>query len=131
EVAVLEHARHLDHSPQLDLTPAAADVGPVSQGAHQVPSLAAELALRLAQVANLDAQLRVRTGPRDLELLQLSVDLLERLRDRGQEMLDRVLALLQLLRGLLPELLELRPGQLDEGLVVRRERIRGEGLQRG
>ena len=45
EVAVLEHPRHLDDSPELDLSPAAAHVRPVAEGAHEVPGLGAELAL--------------------------------------------------------------------------------------
>ena len=47
------------------------------------------------------------------------------------EMLDRLLALLQLVGLAFLELLELRLGEFQEGLVVRRERVCGERLQRG
>ena len=130
EVAVLEHARHLDDAAQLDLAPAPADVRPVAQGADEVARLAAELLLPLGELANLVAQLGVRARARDLELLQLAVDLLERLLDRGDEMLDRLLALLELLGRLLLELLELGLRELQEGLVVRRERVGRERLHR-
>src|SRR4029078_5775819 len=97
EIALSEHPGHLDDSPQLDLTPAAPDVGPVAQGAHEIPRLAAELALPLRELPHLDAQLGVGAGARDLELLQLAVDLLERLRDRGYRALERLRGVLQLL----------------------------------
>src|SRR6476469_182857 len=131
EVAVLEHPGHLDDPPELDLAPAPADVGPVAQGTHQVSGLAAELALSLRELADLDAQLGVRVRARDLELLEFSVDLLQRLGDRRHEMLDRLLPLLQLLGRPLLQLLQLRLGEFHEGLVVRRKGVCGERLQGG
>ena len=99
EVAVLEHAGHLDDAAQLDLAPAPADVRPVAERADEVARLAAQLLLRLGELPHLRRELRVRARARDLELLELAVDLRERLLDRRDEVLDRLLALVEILRS--------------------------------
>ena len=114
EVAMLEHPRHLDDAAQLDLAPAAADVRPVAERAHEVPGLAAQVLLALGEDANLCRQIRVRPRACELELLQLAVDLRERLLDRRDEVLDRLLALVEILRRLLLQLLELGLRELEE-----------------
>ena len=118
EVAVLEHPGHLDDAAELDLAPAAADVRPVAKRAHEVAGLAAQLLLRLGQLAHLLGERRVRALARDLELLELPVDLLQRLLERADEMLDGLF--------LLPEL---GGGQLEERLVVVAQRCRGERVE--
>ena len=118
EVAVLEHPRHLDDSAELDLSPAAADVRPVAERAHEVAGLAAQLLLGLPELPHLLGERRVRTLAGDLELLELPVDLEERLLDRADEMLDRLLLLA-----------ELRGRELEERLVVAPERGRGECVE--
>ena len=130
EVAVLEHPRHLDDAAQLDLAPAAADVRPVAERADEVPGLAAQILLALGEHANLRRQIRVRPRARELELLQLAVDLRERLLDRRDEVLDRLLALVEILRRVLLQLLELGLREIEERLVARRERVGGERLHR-
>ena len=123
EVAVLEHAGHLDHATELDLAPAAADVRPVAQRADEVARLAAELLLRLGELAHLGRELRVGPGARDLELLQLPVHFRERFLDRRDEVLDRLLALVEVVRRLRLELLELRLREREEGFAARCERV--------
>jgi hypothetical protein len=115
EVAVLEHAGHLDYPSELDLAPAAADVRPVAQSADEIPRLAPQLALRLGEVADLDAHLGMGAGPLDLEPLELPVELLEGLGERGDEVLHRLLALLELARR-----------EVEERLVVAVQRLGGE-----
>jgi hypothetical protein len=129
EVAVGEHPGHLDHSAQLDLAPAAAH-DRRAQGRDEVAGLRTQLLLRLGQLPHLHAQLGVRLCPGDLELLELPVHLLQRLPDRGDEVLHRLAALLEVVRRPLLELLELGLRKLEEGLVARRERIGGERLHR-
>ncbi len=118
EIAVLEHAGHLDDAAELDLAPAAADVRPVAQRTDEVPGLAAQVLLALGEDPDLGREIGVGAGARDLELLELAVDLLERLLQRPDEMLDGLL--------LLPEL---RGGQLEERFVVVPERGRGERVE--
>ena len=117
EVAVLEHPGHLDDAAQLDLAPAAADVRAVAERADEVAGLAAQLLLRLGERAHLLGERRVGARARDLELLQLAVDLLERLLERRDEVLDRLLALVEILRRLLLQLLELGLRKLEERLL--------------
>jgi len=120
EVAVLDHAGHLDHAPKLDLAPAPADVRPVAERAHEVAGLAAKLLLGVHQLADLRAELRIGARARHLELLELPVHLLQRLGDRRDELLDRLLARL-----------ELRLREREERLALRREDVGGERLHRG
>src|SRR5204863_4700095 len=88
EVAMLEHAGHFNDTTELDLAPAAADVGAVAQRAYEVARLVAQDVLRLGELANLHAQLGVRSRTRYLELLELPVNLLQRLLDRLNDVLD-------------------------------------------
>ena len=67
EVAVVEHACHLDDAAQLHLAPPASYVR-CSQGALQVRR-------RDSESAQLFRQLRVRSGPLFLDLVELRVDL--------------------------------------------------------
>src|SRR4029077_4483567 len=130
EIAVLEHAGHLDDAAELDLAPAPADVRPVAERADEVPGLAAEVLLALGEDADLGREIRVGAGARDLELLELAVDLREGLLDRRDEVLDRLFALLEILRRLLLQPLELGLRELEEGFVARGERVGGERLHR-
>ena len=129
EVAVLEHPRHLDDAPELDLAPAAADVGPVAQRADEVSRLAAELVLSLRELAHLDAQLGVRAGARDLELRSFPSTFCSDSAIGVTRCSTACLRCSSSGRPLL-QLLELRLGELQEGLVVRRECVCCERLQR-
>jgi hypothetical protein len=125
EVAVVEHARHLDHAPQLHLAPAPPDVR-LAQRLDEVRRLAAELRLRLGERAHLLAELGIRADPRLLDLLHLQVELLERLAHRLHQLVDRLLALLQLALGRLLMLRERLLRQVDERLIVALQRFRRE-----
>src|SRR5258707_8305514 len=118
EVDVLEHPGHLDDAAQLHLAPAAAHVRAVAQRADEVARFAPQLLLRLHQLTHLLGERRVRALARDLELLQLHVHLLERLLQRRDEVLDRLLLLA-----------ELRGRELEERLIVLAQRIGGERVE--
>jgi len=94
EVAVRDHPRHLDHAPQLHLTPATPRLR-VSKRRHEVAGLVAKQFLALVQRPDLLAEARVRLSPADLELLQARTDLAQGLRDRLHHVLDRLLTLLE------------------------------------
>jgi hypothetical protein len=81
EVAVLEHARQLDHSSKLDLAPSAPDVG-VAQRLGQVRGLALQVVLGVDQALDLLLHALVGPDPVRLELADARVESGERLSDR-------------------------------------------------
>ena len=86
--------------------------------------------MRLGELADLHAQLGVRSRTRYLELLELAVNLLQRLLDRLDDVLDSLLSLFELLSRPLLQLFELSLGKVEKRLVVRGEGVRGERLHR-
>jgi hypothetical protein len=68
-------------------------------------------------------------GAGGLDLLDLLVDLLQRLPERFDQLADRLLAQLQVPLRRLLELLQGRLGQVEEARVVVLERLRGHGLE--
>ena len=72
EVAVLDHPRHLDDAPQLDLAPAAADVRRAQRG-HEVPGLRAQLLLVGPQLPHALGERPVRLLPDPLDALELLI----------------------------------------------------------
>ena len=84
EVAVLDHPGDLDHALQLHLAPLAADVRRAERGDEVAGALGERRDLLLERAVVLAARL--------LERLRLQVDLLERLLDRLDQLLDRELA---------------------------------------
>ncbi len=68
KVAVLEHARHLDHSSELQFTPTAAGLRG-SQGGDQIAGLLLQLVVRGGQVLHLFGERRVGPLPFHLETL--------------------------------------------------------------
>ena len=108
EVAVREHPRELDDALELDLAPAAAHVRRAERGA-EVSGLGAELLLPLRQRLHLLGQRPVGTLALLVEGLRLLLEDLQRRRDR----------------------VELRTGELEEGVVVPLERLGGESAERG
>ncbi len=122
EVAVLDHARELDDALQLDLAPLAAHV--------RRPQRGDQVAGALGQRGDLLLERAVVLAARLLERLRLEVDLLERLLDRLDELLDGELARRQVLARLHLHALELGPRELEERGVVLAQRLAREGLER-
>ena len=122
EVAVGEHARHLDHAAELDLAPATSH-GRRAERRDEIAGLGAQALLRLRERPHLAEEGAVGLGPRPLEVLDLAVDLDEGLLDRRHEVLDGQPALIEIVLRLRLEPLEGRPGELEERRVVRLERL--------
>jgi hypothetical protein len=128
EVAVRQHPGHLDHTPQLHLTPPAACLG-VSKCGHEVAGLVSEKLLALVQRPDLLGEPCVGLPPADLELLEAPPDLAERVCDRLHHVLDRQLPLREVGRREVVLALQLRlverdepleePGLVDRGLPTR------------
>src|SRR5207248_5483873 len=114
---------------QLDLAPASPRRGCAQRG-DEVSGLAAEALLPLCERPHLFPDRAVGLTARLLELIDLAVDLLERLGDRHHELLDRLAALVEVLARLHLEALECRPRQLQERRAVRPERLGRERLER-
>ena len=91
EVAMLDHAGELDEAAQRDLAPLAAHLRP-AQRAHEVARLGAQGVLARRQRLELRADAAVRLAARLVELLQLALGARERLADRRDETVDRLLA---------------------------------------
>ena len=122
EVAVLQHAGGLDHPAQLQLAPAPADLRR-AQGGDELRGLRTQLLGGLAHRRDLLQQGRVRALAAALDLADLRLDLAERLPQRPDQALDRLLALVQVAAGLGGRLLEPGLGQPDERLVVAGQRL--------
>ena len=91
EVAVLDHAGELDEAAQRDLAPLAAHLGP-AQRADEVARLGAQRVLARRERLELLADAAVRLAARLVELLHLALGARERLADRRDEAVDRLLA---------------------------------------
>ena len=128
EVAVADHAGHLDHVSQLHLPPAATRLG-LAQGRHQRSGLAAQTLLRLDHRAQLLLQHAGALDAVPVEPLQTRVHQLELFRDRRHQLLDRLLALLQLALGLALIRAQGLLGQRQELLVVLLQRVGRQRLE--
>jgi len=95
EVAMLDHPRHLDDATQLQLAPAPAR-GRLAQCLDEVQRLTAQVDLTVGQRAHLRGERLVRTFAKLLDVVNASVELVEREPDRRDELLDRLLAFLEL-----------------------------------
>ena len=111
EVAVVEHPRHLDDPPELDLAPAPAHVGR-AECLHQVPGLGLERLLGARHRPHLLDQPGVGGDPLLLDLLQLPVHPRERLLDRPHQVAHRLLPPLEIRGRALLELAELGLGEV-------------------
>ena len=98
EIAVVLHAGHLDHAPQLDLPPLAAHHRR-TQRLDQVGRFGPELAARIEELAHLLDEALIGALARDFERLDLEVEFAERFLD-GR---DRCLGELQELVGVAPQ----------------------------
>ncbi len=128
EVAMQHHPGHLDHAAQLDLAPAPTHVG-LAQRLHEVRRLVAQLGLHLGHVGELLADLAVGLDARLLQGADLFVHLVQRGAHRGDQRLDRDLALLEVALGALLEFRERGAREIEEGLVVALQRIGRERLE--
>jgi hypothetical protein len=95
EVAVGQHAGHLDDAAELDLAPPPAHGGG-AQRLDQVAGLRLQLQLRLGQRFHLLAERRVVTDALLLDLVELGADLRQRVANRLDEVGDRLLPVLEL-----------------------------------
>ena len=129
EVAVGEHAGHLDDALELDFSPAAARRRS-AQGSDELDRFALQARLRRAEALQVLGEPGVGGGARRLQVLDLAVHLVERLAERGHQLADRLLPPLQVPARRLLEPLQRRLGQVQERRVVPLERLGGESLER-
>ena len=130
EVAVVEHAGHLHHPAELDLAPAAAHLRRPER-LDQVAGLGLKRLLGPGHRLHLLDQSGVGRDALLLHLVELAVHPRQRVVDRADQVVHRLLTLLEVRRGRLLELAQLGLGQLEEGLVVLPQRFgreRGEGV---
>ena len=129
EVTVLHHAGELDHAPQLQLAPAAADARALER-IDQPLRLAAQLPADGIERRDALKQLRPFLHPAALGLLDFLVDMLQRLGHRGQQVLDGLLPCLDVSRGFGVGLLQAGFRQVQECAIVRLQRLMAEDLER-
>ena len=128
EVTVLQHAGELDDAFQLQLAPAAADARPL-EGIHQPPGLASQvLAGRIERCDPLQ-QLRTGLEAPPLRLLDLAIDLVQRLRDRCEEVLHRLFAGVDVGRRLRAGLAQSGFSQIEKRPIIGFQRLGGQGLE--
>ncbi len=128
EIHVVHHARELDHAAQLDLAPVAADVR-AAQRIDEVGGLLVELVGSGDHLQNLLAQRRLPLRPRLLRLGGLPLDLVQGLRHRLDQLLDRGLALRRLRLLSLVRALEALLRQLQELLAIRGKGVGAQGFE--
>jgi hypothetical protein len=129
EVAILEHAGHLDDTLELDLAPAAAHLRR-AQRADEVLRLQLQCLLRLCQCADLLGQRAVRGCADLLEVANACVDLVERLAQRLDQSVDLAGARLELALRELMLLTQRVARDLEERLVVLRQCVCGQSAER-
>ena len=129
EVAVAKHAGELDDVSQLHLAPLPARVR-LAQRSDQRTCLAAQPLARLVQVAQLRLEAAARFASLLVEAKQLGVDPSELLAQWRDQLLDRLVALLQVALRLRLRRLKLRPGQLGQLGHARLQRLGAQRLER-
>jgi hypothetical protein len=92
EIAVVEHAGHLDHAPQLHFPPTAAHVR-LAKRLHEVARLLPQLHLCLCHLRELLADLAVGLLAHALQRVDLLVDLFQRILHRPHQRIDGLLTL--------------------------------------
>ncbi len=122
KVAVLHHARHFHHAAQLHFAPVAANARR-SQRGYQSAGLGAQVRLCLREAAHLFVQRGVRAGPRLLQFLDPGIHLIERGPHGRHQVGDGALAQGQLAPRRLLGLRQRGPGQVQERLIVARQRV--------
>ena len=130
EVAVADHAGELDHVAQLHLAPLAARVG-LAQRGDQRSGLGAQALTGLGQRLQLRLEPTARLASLLVEPQQLRVHATELVAQRGDQLLDRLLALVQIALGLRLRGPQLSPRELGELRHARLQRFGAQGLERG
>ncbi len=125
EMAALEHACRFEHAAKLQLSPLAADVGG-AQRACEAAGFQLECGLCRGERSKLFSESRVGSGPVTVDLLQLRVDLTERLLERQDEIVDGLLASGEIAGRRLLKLSQLFLCQVEEPLIVPGKRVGGE-----
>ena len=128
EVTIGAHARQLDDATQLEFAPGAGGGGG-TEGGGELGGLGLQLALGGGERLELFGKLAVGAGADLFDLADLGVHLVERLPERLDERIDGLLALAQLIGGLLVELAERLAGELQELVGVFAQGVGGEGLE--
>ena len=127
-MAALDEPGVLEDAPQLELAPLAADVRRAER-TRQASGLGLQHLLRLAERAQLLAELRLRRDAALLDFLQLRVDRRQRFAERLDDGLDRLVASVEIGRCGALELAERRACELQEGFVVVLEGVGGQGRE--
>ena len=127
EVAVLDHAGQLDDAFELQLAPAAADTRTLERIDQPSRFGLQVFANRIERRDTLQQARAVLHAPA-LRILDLAVHTFERVRHRGEQIVDRLLARVDIGRGLGARLFEPRLGEMEERFVVL---VEGLGAQRG
>ena len=126
EIAVLEHAGELDDALQLELAPPAADAGPLER-IHEPPGLASQVLAGRIERRDPLQQLRAGLEPPALGLLDLAIDLIQRFRDRREQVLHRLFAGVDIGGRLRAGFAQTGFGEIEKRLVVG---LQGLGRQR-
>ena len=126
---MLDHPRELDHALQLELAPAAANAWPL-EGVGEASCLVPQALAGGVQRDDSLHELRAGLGAAALGVLDLPVHLLERLCHRGQQVLDGLLARIDVAGGLRARVAQARFGQGEERLVVGFEGVGAQRLKR-
>ena len=124
-----DHPRQLDDVAQLHLAPLPARVR-LAQRGHERACLGAELLACLGQRPQLRLEPAARLPPLLIELQQLRVDAAELLLERRHELLDGLLALVEIALGLDLRRLELGARHLGELRHARLQRLGAQRLER-
>ncbi len=123
KIAILKHAGELNHASQLNLSPTAANVGH-TQSLHEISGFTLKLCVRLCQRLNLLTQLGIRARTRFFEFADLTVDLLERLLERLDQIADSALTPFEISFCVLLKRLEVLFREIEKRAVVVSERVR-------
>ena len=129
EVAVLEHAGELDDALQLQLAPAAAHAGPLER-IHQPAGLGLQFLAGGVERGDALDQRGTVLHAAALGFPDFAVDVIERRPHRRQQVLDRLLARVDVGGGLIPRVAQPRLGEVEKGLVVGLQRLGAERLER-
>ena len=121
EVAVLDHPGQLDDALELELAPAAANARALER-VHELAGLVAQVLAGRVERRNPLHQLRAGLDAAPLGFLDFAIDLAERLRHRREQVLDGLLAIVDVGRGRRAGIAQTRFGQIEKRLVVALER---------
>ena len=128
EIAVGLHAGDFDHALQLDFSPTAANRWR-AQSFHQIAGFCLQRFLRADQRLHLLGERAVSLAAVFFHLLNLAVNLVERVLDGGDQILDCLLAGLEIAFGLALKSLQAGFGEMQKRLVIAFQGFGGEGLE--